>query len=214
MWWQRRSLTLKTSRMLRDVNRGRMTRPKQSVPFYFQAKTIGKRLFSRIVVPFRSGCFPLELEPPALFGYTMSMKVSKSLDEEAIHMAIPPDHSTTPESNDNTCVRPQKRRTWLPILGGVLCGMIALCLLGRNEPPVFYHVTAWAINETPPVKMIEPRSVHFTLFMLTLAAIGGSIGVLCSQWRKRTAFLFLLAILAIIAGFAALGSYLESSVWH
>lgn len=61
--------------------------------------------------------------------------------------------------------------------------------------------------------MIEPRTVHFTLFMLTLAAVGGSIGVLFSEWRKRTAFLFLLAILTVIAIFSALGAYLEP-VWH
>ena len=91
--------------------------------------------------------------------------------------------------------------------------MIALCLLAKHEPPVFYRLTAWTINETPPVKMIEPRSVHFTLFMLTLAAVGGSIGVLFSQWRRRTAILFLLAILVVIAVFAALGTYLEP-VWH
>jgi hypothetical protein len=137
-----------------------------------------------------------------------------SLKRRLIYMATTSDHSVTPESNDNTCVRPRKRRTWLPILGGVLCGMIALCLFSTHEPPFFYHFTAWAINETPPVKMIEPRSVHFTLFMLTLAAIGGSIGVLFSQWRKRIAFLFLLAILTVITVFAGLGNYLESSVWH
>ena len=92
--------------------------------------------------------------------------------------------------------------------------MVALFLVAEDEPPVFYHFTAWVINETPPVKMVEPRSVHFTLFMLTMAAIGGFIGVLYSQWRKSTGFLFLLAILAVIAVSAALGSYLESVVWH
>jgi hypothetical protein len=91
--------------------------------------------------------------------------------------------------------------------------MIALCLLANHEPPVFFCLTAWTINETPPVKMIEPRSVHFTLFMLTLAAIGGSIGVLFSEWRKRTGFLFLLTILVAIAVFNALGNCLEP-VWH
>jgi len=130
-----------------------------------------------------------------------------------IHMATTPDNPPTQESDATTCVQPHKRCTWLPILGGVLCGMIALCLLAKHEPPVFYRLTAWTINETPPVKMIEPRSVHFTLFMLTLAAVGGSIGVLFSQWRRRTAILFLLAILVVIAVFAALGTYLEP-VWH
>jgi hypothetical protein len=92
--------------------------------------------------------------------------------------------------------------------------MIGVNLFRTCEPPVFYHFTAWAIKEAPPVKLVEPDSVHFTLFMLTVVAIGGSIGVLFSQWRKRTAFLFLLAILTIIAVFAALGNYLDSSVWH
>jgi hypothetical protein len=92
--------------------------------------------------------------------------------------------------------------------------MVALCLFAKNEPPFFYHLTAWAINESPPAKMIEPRTVHYTLFILTLAAIGGSIGILFSQWPKRMGILFLLAILAVIVLFAALGSYLDSSVWH
>jgi hypothetical protein len=87
--------------------------------------------------------------------------------------------------------------------------MIALCVLARHEPPVFCRLTAWTINEPPPAKMIEPRSVHFTLFMLTLAAVGGAIGVLFSEWRKGTGFLFLLAILVVIAIFSSLGTYLE-----
>ena len=64
------------------------------------------------------------------------------------------------------------------------------------------------------MKLVEPDSVHFTLFMLTVVAVGGSIGVLFSQWRKRTAFLFLLATLAVIAAFSVLGNYLESSLWN
>jgi hypothetical protein len=105
--------------------------------------------------------------------------------------------------------KPQRTCTWLPILGGVVGGMIVLCLLAEHEPAVFCRLTAWMFNEEPPVKMIEPRSAHSTLFMLTLAAIGGSIGVLFSAWRKRTAFLFLSAILGVIAVFSVLGGYLE-----
>jgi hypothetical protein len=91
--------------------------------------------------------------------------------------------------------------------------MIALWLLSTHEPPFFYQLTARVFNEAPPVKIIEPRSVHFTLFMLTLAAIGGSIGILFSQRRKRTAILFLLATLAVIAVFSAVGNWLEPA-WH
>jgi len=140
-------------------------------------------------------------------------KVSTLFDGTVIHMATTPDDPPPSESDATKCVQPHKRCTWLPILGGVLCGMIALCLLSTHEPPFFYRLTAWAINEAPPAKMIEPRTVHFTLFMLTLAAAGGSIGVLFSEWRKRTAFLFLLAILVVIAAFSALGAYLEP-MWH
>lgn len=127
-------------------------------------------------------------------------------------MAISPDNPRTRESDGAMCVPPQKGRTWLPILLGVLCGMIALCLLAKHEPAAFYRFTAWMFNEIPPRKLIEPRSVHFALFMLTLAAIGGSIGVLFSRWPKRRSFLFLMATLVVIAVFAALGNYLER-VW-
>jgi hypothetical protein len=123
------------------------------------------------------------------------------------------DNPPTQESDAITGVQPQKGRTWFPILLGVLCGLIALCLFAKHEPPAFYRLTAWMFNETPPCKVIEPRTVHFTLFMLTLAAVGGSIGVQLSRWRKSTAFLFLLATLGVIAVFAALGAHLEP-VWH
>jgi hypothetical protein len=140
--------------------------------------------------------------------------VEKAIGKGDLHMATTPDEPSTQESDAPACVQPHKARTWFPILLGVVCGMIALCLLSEHEPTVFYRLTAWMFDETPPVKRIEPRTVHFTLFMLTLAAIGGSIGVLFSRWRKRTAFLFLLATLVVIAVFAALGDYLDRSVWH
>jgi hypothetical protein len=143
----------------------------------------------------------------------VGVQASELLDGKVIHMTTSPDKPPKQEPAPAPCVQPHKRCTWLPILGGVLCGMIVLCLFAKNEPSVFSRLTAWAINEAPPVKIIEPRTVHFTLFMLTLAAIGGSIGVLYSEWRKRTAFLFLLAILVVIAVFNALGSYLEP-MWH
>jgi hypothetical protein len=128
-------------------------------------------------------------------------------------MGIPPDNPVTSESDSNACGQSHKGRTWFPILLGVLCGMIALSVLAKHEPAVFWHFTAWMLNEAPPVKLIEPRSVHFTLFMLTLAATGGFIGVAFSRWRKGIAFLFLLAILSVITLFATLGESLES-VWH
>jgi hypothetical protein len=126
-----------------------------------------------------------------------------------------PGNPRTQESDGAICVQSHKGRTWFPILLGVLCGMIALCPLAGHEPAAFYRLTARMFNETPPKKMIEPRSVHFMLFMLTLTAVGGSIGVLFSRWRKRTSLLFLLAVLLVIAAFCALGSALDApgSVW-
>jgi hypothetical protein len=82
--------------------------------------------------------------------------------------------------------------------------MIAACPFAKHEPAAFYRLAAWMFNETPPVTIN-------TLFILTLAAVGGSIGVLFSRWRKRTAFLLLLATLVVIAVVAALGNYLERS---
>ncbi len=128
-------------------------------------------------------------------------------------MATSPDNPPTDESDTSICVPPLTGRTWCPILLGVLCGLIALVPLGTHGPPVFYRLTAWMFNEPRPCKVIEPRTVHFTLFMLSLAALGGSVGALFSRWHKTAAFLFLLATLAVIAVIAVLGSYVEP-LWH
>jgi hypothetical protein len=114
-----------------------------------------------------------------------------------------------PEKPPVGSVEPKTRGTWLPILLGVLCGILSLCGLAEHEPSVFWRLTAWMFNEEAPVKLIEPRTIHFTLFMLALAAVGGCIGVLFSRWPKRTACLFLAVTLAVIAGFWALGRSLE-----
>jgi len=85
--------------------------------------------------------------------------------------------------------------------------MIACVLLGMLESPSFYRLTVWIFNETSAKKLFAMPAyycVHRTL-LLALAAVGGSVGILFSRWRKRTSFLFLLAILAVIAVFAALG---------
>ena len=73
----------------------------------------------------------------------------------------------------------QKRRTWLPILLGVLCGIIA-CRL-RHE--LFERLIARMLNGPFPGRIGDP-SLHLTLFMLTMAAVGGSIGALFSRQRK------------------------------
>ena len=55
----------------------------------------------------------------------------------------------TPQDN------PQEGRTWQPILLGVACGMIALCLLAKHEPAAYWHLTAWVFSEEPPAKLID-----------------------------------------------------------
>ena len=111
--------------------------------------------------------------------------------------------------NDTTRVPPKQGRTWFPILLGVLCGMIAFVFLAMIESPSFYRLAVWIFHERSPYLLFETPSyycVHRTI-LLVLSAVGGSVGVLFSRWRKRTAFMFLSATLAIIAVFAAVGSH-------
>ena len=122
-------------------------------------------------------------------------------------MATTPDNLPTRESDETICVQPKKGRTWFPILLGVLSGMLACLLLANLESPSFYRLTVWIFNETSPKTLFTMPGyfcVHRTI-LLALAAVGGSIGILFSRWRKRTSFLFLLATLVVIALFAAVG---------
>jgi hypothetical protein len=122
-------------------------------------------------------------------------------------MADNPARLPTQESEGAIHVKPQKHRTWFPILFGVLCGMIAWCLLGMIESPSFYRLTVWIFKETSPKALFAMPAyycVHRTL-LLAMAAVGGSVGVLFSHWHKGKSVLFLLATLCVIAVFAALG---------
>jgi hypothetical protein len=122
-------------------------------------------------------------------------------------MATTPDNPPTREPDGTIGVQSRKGRTWFPILLGVLFGMISWWLLAMLEVPSFYRLTVWIFNEASPKALFAMPAyycVHRTL-LLALAAVGGSIGALFSRWRKRTAFLFLLATLLVIAAFAALG---------
>ncbi len=109
--------------------------------------------------------------------------------------------------------RPTQNRTWLPILLGVLGGMVFLCIFAENEPKLFERFTYWLCKEHSG-KLIEPRSIHFTLYMLTLVTIGGTVGIIFSSWGKTKCIFFLLAILAAFVLFSSFGTYLDSCVWH
>jgi hypothetical protein len=132
-------------------------------------------------------------------------------------MATTTDNPPTRQSDGTTCVEPKKGRTWFPILLGVLCGMIAWMLLASLESPAFYQLTVWIFNETSPKKLfITPGYDHVQLaVLLVLAAVGGSIGVRYSRWRKSTSILFLLAMLLVIAAFDAMGRVFDApgSLW-
>jgi hypothetical protein len=112
-----------------------------------------------------------------------------------------------PTALSTISVQPRRGRTWFPILVGVLFGMLSWLLLTMLEHPSFYRLTVWIFDETSPKGLFAMPAyycVHRTL-LLALAAVGGSVGVLFSRWRKGTAYLFLLAVLLVIAAFAALG---------
>ena len=122
-------------------------------------------------------------------------------------MATTPDDARSRESDGNTSLRPQRTRTWFPILLGVLCGMIAFVLVTMVETPALYTLTAVIFDETSP-KALFGKPAYFCvhrMVLLALAAIGGTIGAVFSEWRKRTSFLFLFATLLVIAAFAAMG---------
>jgi len=101
----------------------------------------------------------------------------------------------------------RSNRTWFPILLGVLCGMIAFNLLAMLESPAFYRITVWIFEETSPKALFAIPCYHWVhrTLLLLLAAIGGFVGVQLSRWRKSASYMFLLAILLVIAAFATLG---------
>jgi hypothetical protein len=76
------------------------------------------------------------------------------------------------------------------------------------ESPPFFYVTSRIFNETSPkLLFIKPGyNCVLSMILLVLAGAGGSVGILFSEWSKRKSFLFLLAILLVIAIFDTLGS--------
>jgi hypothetical protein len=101
----------------------------------------------------------------------------------------------------------KKRRTWFPIVFGILCGMIAFVLLTTVERPSFYRLTVLIFNETSPKALFAKPAyycVHRTI-LLALAAIGGDIGVWFSEWPKTRSLLFLMVSISIVGVFAAVG---------
>ena len=98
-------------------------------------------------------------------------------------------------------------RTWLPILAGVLLGMVVWCVLATLESPSFYRLTVWIFKETSPKRLFGVRAyycVHRTLLLL-MAGAGGSIGIVFSRWGYVKCVLFLIVTLILIATVAALG---------
>ena len=100
-----------------------------------------------------------------------------------------------------------KRRTWVPILLGVICGVLAI---GPSKEPVCRFI----ISTFPgPFEGRLPTAcgIYWTIYVYAVIAFGGFIGVLFSQWRKKTALLFLMGTLMLFIVFGAAGRYLERS---
>ena len=85
--------------------------------------------------------------------------------------------------------------------------MVMFVLLAMLETPAFYRLTVWVFNETSPKALFAMPAYYWVhrAILLVLAATGGLIGVLFSQWRKRTSLLFLLGTLLVVGVVASVG---------
>ena len=95
--------------------------------------------------------------------------------------------------------------TSFPILLGVLLGMIGLFCVA-SSPFMDYIITL--VFGGPPSKALFAHPayycVHRTILLLFCLA-GGLAGAHWSAWRRRSSFMFLVAVLLVIAAFAAIG---------
>jgi hypothetical protein len=99
------------------------------------------------------------------------------------------------------------RVTWFPVLVGVLGGLIAFTALAMLETPAFYRLSALVFSEDSPKALFAKPGyycIHRTI-LLVLAALGGVVGIRFSRWPRTHSSLFLLATLALLAVFAAIG---------
>lgn len=96
--------------------------------------------------------------------------------------------------------------TRLPILVGVLAGMVVWFVLGYLESPAFYSLSVWFFGETSPKQLFATPGyycIHRTLLLL-LCAAGGGIGVAYSQWPTVKSVLFLFGLLIVVAVFLSI----------
>src|SRR6187401_2987959 len=78
-------------------------------------------------------------------------------------------------------------RTRLPILIGVLAGMLAWIVLASLETPSYHRLAAWIFEETSPKVLFATPGyycIHRTI-LLVLCTVGGSIGIAFSGWRWK-----------------------------
>lgn len=97
-------------------------------------------------------------------------------------------------------------RTRLPILIGVLAGMLAWIVLASLESPSFYRLAVLIFDETNPKELYAIPGyywIHRTI-LLVLCAIGGSLGIAFSGWRWLKGILFLSGVLLAVAIVAAI----------
>lgn len=111
--------------------------------------------------------------------------------------------TATPQKSSSNLA---KRNARLPILVGVLGGIVAWILLASLESPSFYRISVWIFDETSPkLLFVTPGyyCIHRTI-LLALCIAGGGIGIAYSSMRKRYAILFLCGVVAIVAIFASI----------
>jgi len=97
-------------------------------------------------------------------------------------------------------------RTRLPILIGVLAGMLAWIVLASLESPSFYRLAVWIFDEASPKELFATPGyywIHRTI-LFVLCAVGGSIGIAFSGWRWLKGIFFLSGVLLAVTIVAAI----------
>jgi hypothetical protein len=93
----------------------------------------------------------------------------------------------------------------LPILIGVLAGMVSWLVLASLEYPSFYILAQWIFGDGDSKTLyVTPGyyCIHRTI-LLVLCGVGGSMGIAYSRGRTWAGILFLSGVLIIVGAFAS-----------
>lgn len=92
-------------------------------------------------------------------------------------------------------------RPRLPILIGVLAGMLAWIVLASLESPSFYRLAVLILDETSPKALFAMPGYYWIhrIVLLALCAAGGFTGIALSRRRWSDGILLLSGVLLVIA---------------